>query len=140
MSRKLTTKEFITKAKQVHEDKYDYSKSVYTKSTIKLIIVCKVHGDFPQLPTDHTRGCGCPKCGKRFHHTTNDFIEKARLIHGDNFDYSKTDYVKNNIKTIMTCKIHGDLSQTPETHLVTGCSKCNKEFKRQQRLINKLIR
>ena len=51
--RRLTTKEFITRAKEVHDDKYDYSKVVYVNSTTKVIIICPVHGEFPQTPGNH---------------------------------------------------------------------------------------
>ena len=59
---KLTTEEFIAKAKAVHGDKYDYSKVEYVDSTTKVCIVCKKHGDFWQLPSSHIKGHGCVKC------------------------------------------------------------------------------
>lgn len=46
MTKKLTTKEFIEKAKKVHGDKYDYSKVNYERSTIKVCIICPKHGEF----------------------------------------------------------------------------------------------
>ena len=60
---KLTTEQFIEKARAVHGDRYDYSKSVYGGSQIKVEIVCKEHGSFWQRPLHHQRGIGCPKCG-----------------------------------------------------------------------------
>lgn len=63
MAKKLTTQEFIEKAKLVHGDKYDYSKVDYVNSQTKVCIICPIHGEFWQLPGDHTnKKCGCNKC------------------------------------------------------------------------------
>ena len=63
---KLTTEEFIAKAKAVHGDRYDYSKVEYVNSKTKLCIICPKHGDFWQLPSNHLRGHGCVKCRADF--------------------------------------------------------------------------
>lgn len=60
--KKLTTEEFIARAKAVHGDRYDYSKTEYVNATTKICITCKRHGDFLQRPSHHTDGRGCPKC------------------------------------------------------------------------------
>jgi hypothetical protein len=62
MSRKKTLNEFIDKAKEVHGNKYDYSKVNYINSQEKVCIVCHEHGEFWQLPFKHLKGQGCPKC------------------------------------------------------------------------------
>jgi hypothetical protein len=59
---KLTTKEFIEKAIQVHGYKYDYSKVDYIKTITKVIIICKEHGEFLQQPNNHLNGQNCPNC------------------------------------------------------------------------------
>jgi len=53
---------FISKAKEIYGDKYDYSKSKYIKSDSKITITCKIHGDFTQRPIAHLNGHSCPKC------------------------------------------------------------------------------
>ena len=53
---------FIEKANVVHLNKYDYSKSIYTRANKKLIIICPVHGEFEQSPNSHCKGSGCPVC------------------------------------------------------------------------------
>lgn len=58
----MTTEEFTKKANCVHKNMYEYNKVDYKHSNIKVIITCKEHGDFNQLPVYHLRGCGCPKC------------------------------------------------------------------------------
>lgn len=59
----MKTKDFISKAKNIHEDKYDYSKVEYKDEHTKVRIVCKEHGEFLQEPNSHLNGRGCPKCG-----------------------------------------------------------------------------
>lgn len=61
----VDTETFIIKANEVHNNKYDYNKTVYTVSKEKVIIVCKNHGDFKQLAGCHIQGNGCPKCAKK---------------------------------------------------------------------------
>ena len=64
MPKRYTTEEFIEKAKEIHSDKYDYSKVVYKNSSTKVEIICPKHGSFFQNPYSHLNGCGCPRCGK----------------------------------------------------------------------------
>ncbi len=53
---------FIKDAKIVHGDKYDYAKVIYKNARSKIIIICKLHGEFKQVPESHLQNCGCPKC------------------------------------------------------------------------------
>lgn len=62
MPKKLTTEEFIARAKSVHGDRYVYDNSIYELSTKKLIITCRQHGDFLQTPDSHMHNHGCPSC------------------------------------------------------------------------------
>jgi ribosomal protein L36 len=119
-----TTKEFIKKAKKIHGNRYDYSKTEYINISTKVVIICKKHGEFEQLPPIHLEGYGCSKCSGRYMDTEY-FIEKAKKIHKDKYDYSKTKYIKATSKLIITCKKHGDFKQRPGSHLEgRGCSKC----------------
>lgn len=60
--KRLTTKEFIEKAKKIHGDRYDYSKVVYVNNKTKVTIVCPIHGDFEQVAGNHLNGSNCPIC------------------------------------------------------------------------------
>ena len=127
----LTTEEFIKRAKEVHGDKYDYSKVEYKGARKRVKIVCPEHGEFEQLPFDHLDGHGCKKCfnkykcGKSRQLTTEEFIKRAKEIHGENYDYSKVNYVKNTEKVCIICTIHGEFWQKPNAHLNgEGCPKC----------------
>ena len=61
MSKRLTLDLFIQHAKEIHGDKYDYSKVNYINSYTKVCIICPIHGTFQQDPHTHFKGCGCPK-------------------------------------------------------------------------------
>ena len=125
MGKKLTTEEFIVKAKLVHGDKYDYSLVEYVNNHTKVEIVCSVHGIFEQDLDHHLRGHGCPKCVGR-NKTNEEFINQAKIIHGDKYDYSLVDYVDSHVKINIICKIHGIFKQTPTNHIHTGsgCPTC----------------
>lgn len=60
--KKSSTEQFIKKATEVHNDKYDYSKVEYIHSKKPIIAICSIHGEFEQIPNNHLRGNGCPKC------------------------------------------------------------------------------
>ena len=98
MSRRLTTPEFIVKARKIHGDLYDYSKTEYVRSGDKVEISCRVssHGQFWMTPDNHThrtRPQGCPTCGrekadKARNKTTEEFLIEAREVHGDRYGLS----------------------------------------------------
>ena len=67
--------QFITKAKLVHGDKYDYSKVNYTNSKTKVCIICPEHGEFWQIATEHLQGCNCPKCANKISYSENDIAK-----------------------------------------------------------------
>lgn len=122
-----TTEEFIVQAKEVHGDKYDYSLVEYSNAKSKVSIVCKEHAEFSQKANHHLRGVGCPKCFGTVKKTTEDFVEDARTVHGDKYNYSKVLYVTAGSKVVITCSIHKDFSQSPNHHLHGGgCPKCAK--------------
>jgi hypothetical protein len=105
---KLDTLGFIKKAKEVHKALYDYSKVEYINADTKIIIICKIHGEFTQIPDFHVnRKCGCPKCANNVKLELLEFIEKAKQIHKDTYNYSKVEYINNRIPVIIICKIHG---------------------------------
>ena len=134
-SQKLTTEKFIEKARKIHDDKYDYSKVEYVNSHRPVKIICKIHGEFEQSPTNHLSGKGCPICaGKNM--TTEQFIKKARIIHGDRYDYSKVVYINSTTKVCIICPEHGEFWQSPNNHLDgKGCYFCGVKQQTQQRTI-----
>lgn len=125
MPKKLTTEEFIKRAKELHGNKYDYLKSVYNGFYEKVCIICPEHGEFWQTPNCHLRGKGCPKCSRFSLKSVGAFIKQAKEVHGGKYDYSKIEYKGNKIKICIVCPEHGEFWQTPNSHLIGhGCPKC----------------
>lgn len=127
MSKKLTTEEFIRRAKEVHGERYDYSKTHYHGRSKKVLIICREHGEFWQRPDHHLSSYGCRKCSRRYMDAEY-FKQKANVVHNGKYDYSKVEYVNNHTKVHIVCPIHGEFWQTPNDHLSgKGCFKCRVE-------------
>jgi len=133
----LNTLEYIQKAQAVHGDAYDYSKTVFTDLFNPVKIVCHTHGEFEIRAKYHIyQKRGCQKCGqenksKALRMTTESFIEKAKAIHGDKYDYSSVNYVGSQVKVDIICPLHGVFQQAPDSHLQNhGCSKCDTDRKK----------
>ena len=128
----LTKKQFIEKAKSIHNDHYDYSSVEYINNHTKVKIYCNVCKEYLYIiPSNHLSGKGCIKC----HHnnmkrdrsfTKEQFIEKAKLVHGDKYDYSLVEYTNARNKVKIICPIHGEFEQEPMSHNKgCGCKQCN---------------
>jgi len=133
MPRKLTTEEFIEKSRLVHGDKFDYSKVEYKNKDSKVVIICKIHGEFKQFPQSHYNGCGCQKCYNdrrgNLRNNTEDIVERFKQLHGDTYDYSNVIYKGYHKNVTIVCNEHGEFKQTPANHLNKmsngrGCKYC----------------
>lgn len=130
MAAKLTTQDFIDRARSAHGDRYGYAKAEYKSAHAKVTITCSEHGDFHQRACDHLKGKGCIECGRNLvglskRITTDKFIERAKAVHGERYEYSKARYVNSKTKVVITCKIHGEFNQAPNNHLTgRGCPEC----------------
>lgn len=129
----MNTIDFIKKAKEKYGELYDYSKVDYKNNKTKIIIICNIHGEFLQTSTNHLRSKGCPKCSyinkNNACKDTKTFIEKAKQIQKEVYDYTKVNYISYRKHVIIICKIHGEFIQTPDSHLQgSRCTKCSKEY------------
>lgn len=129
-TKKLTQADVISKFKDVHGNRYDYSSVVYSLSKSPVEIICEEHGPFQQRPADHLKGKGCPRCGKRYKRTTSEIIDEFQRVHRHTYDYSKTEYIADKIKVTIICPTHGPFEQLPKTHKKgVGCPKCYVDLK-----------
>jgi len=134
MTKKLDLQEVISRFKEVHGDKYDYSLVEYKNNYSPVDIICTKHGVFSQQPQYHANGSNCPKCaseltGYKCRLTLEDFIEKAISVHGNKYDYSETNYTVSSAKVKIICKEHGVFEQAANSHLAgIGCAKCSGKF------------
>ena len=129
--KKLTTDEFISRAMEIHGNKYDYTKVVYVNKHTPVCIICPEHGEFWQSPNNHLAGNGCRKCWLVRNLTTklsntSEFVAKSIKVHGLKYDYSQTNYEHSLKKVIIGCPIHGNFYMKPNDHLNgQGCPICN---------------
>lgn len=122
-----TFQSFVSKAMIIHGNKYDYTDVIYQNNKTPVKIKCKKHGSFVQAPTNHLKGKGCPCCSGNIPLTNEQFIAHANLIHGNQYDYSKTLYQGNKKPVEIICKKHGLFIQRPDVHFTgAGCPECGK--------------
>lgn len=122
----FTTSSFINMSEKVHSRIYDYSETNYEKQTIKVKIICKLHGVFMQNPFHHLKGSGCPHCSKNAKLSTVEFIHRAKEVHGNLYDYSKSKYINGSSPIKIKCNKHGMFlaNYINHVHGKTGCPRC----------------
>ena len=125
MSKRVTTADFIKRAREVHGDRYDYSKASYVAAKNNVTIICPEHGEFEQWPSNHYIGHGCRECGGNKPLTLDRFIERANKIHKDRYDYSRVEFKNVESKIEIICSDHGPFHQRLFSHLKGfGCPHC----------------
>jgi hypothetical protein len=189
-----TTEQFISEAKEIWRDKYDYSLSEYTGALNKVKIIYD-GVVFEQVAISHLRKLApeehmnleyfkkksIDKWGNKYDYSlveyidcktkvkiiydgvvyeqtpsghlsyapeniklavrkkNEQFISEANKVHDFKYNYDKTEYQKNQIKVTITCPIHGDFQQTPNSHLIgIGCPHCNES--KGEKEISKVLR
>lgn len=121
----LSLEDFINRSKQIHDNKYDYSKVVYLNSSSAVEIICPEHGPFWQTPNSHIRKHGCQKCGNEqrkesLRRSNEEWIELFKNIHNGKYEYR---IINNEI--IIICPHHGEFTQDHSVHASKhGCPKC----------------
>lgn len=130
MGRKRIDKdEFLNK---VRNPNLDFSQIKFINMQTPIEVICLIHGLFKILPTnmlykhEGCKFCGMEKMSKSKSLTKQEFIKRAKLIHGDKYDYSLVDYKNNKTKIKIICKQCGTIfEQLPENHLkYEGCPNC----------------
>lgn len=124
----------IQQARAIHGDKYSYVRESFISVVKKMSIVCPVHGVYHMTLNNHVHGgaeckpCALAKRGESHRKTLDSFVEDAKKVHGNRYDYSKVVYEGNKKKITITCAKHGDFKQEPSSHLSgRGCPKCGLE-------------
>lgn len=122
---------WINKAREKIGDIYDYSKVNYVNSSSKIVIICKIHGEFLQTPNSHLSGKGCSKCrykegglklSKRY---SDNFIKFANKKHSGKYVYETGKIFRAKDIISILCPIHGKFNQIADNHLRRdGCPRC----------------
>jgi hypothetical protein len=126
--------DYISTARNVHNNKYDYTETIYATLHDKIKIKCPSHGMFEQKAYSHIQGHGCPKCpGSRGKLDTCEFVKRARATHGDKYDYEHAVYFTCEVKVIIVCREHGPFLQRPISHIRgDGCPGCKADNVRKR--------
>ena len=129
---KQTLENFINRANQIHNNKYDYSEFVYVNWKTKVKIICPYHGIFEQRTDHHLNGNGCNKCAAEQRAlkkliSKEEFIKRANEIHNNYYDYSLFVPCKAKDKIKIICPQHGIFEQSYDRHLnqKSKCPKCS---------------
>lgn len=126
---------FVKEATKVHGDKYFYNESYFNAPDEKrrIIITCKKHGEFKMTPYNHLAGQICHFCreeNRKFYklETFEEFLNKAKKMHGDKYIYPPQEYKGSHHKVNIICPKHGEFKQTAIKHYNgQGCPKCSYE-------------
>ena len=142
---KILWEDYMKELLNIHNNKYDYSKVIWNGVDNKIVIVCPKHGDFEMRPACHKKGRGCQKCSKenkiQYNKlSTDEFINKSIISHGNIYDYSKTKYEGADKYLTIICKKHGEFNQIPSNHYKYGCRKCSNENNYRNKELNKLCK
>lgn len=128
------TEVFISEAKEIHGDKYDYSNTEYVNKTTPVCIICPEHGEFWQRPYEHlNQKSGCPSCANEKRHAffvkkQDDFIREAQNLFNGKYRYDNVAYYNTSTRVLITCPKHGDFLCSPHNHLKgRGCPICKAE-------------
>lgn len=127
-SSRVTAEQFLERAKAIHATRsYDYSRAAYVDIMTSVEIVCLEHGPFWQTPNAHLNaGQGCAWCAGRGRLTTEMFVARSRVVHGDRYDYSRSVYVNAITLIEIDCSEHGLFQQAPQHHSRgIGCPACS---------------
>lgn len=140
IAKRTSITEVLKRFVKAHGDKYDYSKVQYRSNSTKVEIICKHHGSFHQVPSDHYRGIGCIKCAAidtsaRVAISNDEFIRRASLVHNGRYDYTLTNYNRSLDMVNISCPYHGVFSQRASDHMNgNGCQQCGDNRKRAKYL------
>lgn len=124
--RELTTALFIERGRKHYGDRYGYEKSICNATKDAVTVTCPEHGDWNVTAGNHMNGkAGCPTCAGNKTLGFEEFVKKAKAMHGDMFTYNKSDYTNNRSMMRISCETHGEFSQTAMSHLAgQGCPMC----------------
>lgn len=125
-SKRLNQQEVLKRFREVHGDRYDYSKVEFVNVDKKICIVCPEHGEFWQTPYKHiNRKQGCPFCAKNVKFSKEKFIEESLKTHTIKYDYSNIRYENAQKEVEIICPKHGAFFQKANLHKRGGnCPLC----------------
>lgn len=125
-SLRMSSDEFLTEIKLINPFNHGLEKVEFIDYHTHIIFTCSKHGDFLKTPQSviNQKCIKCADCTRKVR-LQDEFIKEIRLIHGNRYDYSKSVYVSQATKLVVTCLKHGDFLTSPYNHLIgRGCPDC----------------
>lgn len=128
--KKLSQEEFVEKALSRSKRPVDLSEFKYQGSASKSKAICPSHGQFQISANALMNRIGCPECAlkersSKRRMSASEFVEKAKIVHGDTYDYTNVIYTSAHAKVSIICRAHGTFEQGANSHLTgRGCPKC----------------
>ncbi len=147
IAKPISAQEFERLSTELHKGRYAYRQD-YKGRAKQVGVCCPDHGWFTQLGASHLEGHGCPECGreKLFARNAsravsyNEFIIRARAVHGDKFEYPEEGYAGVSSMTKIVCPAHGPFLQHGGDHQTGhGCAKCSPPITKPAQAIGDLI-
>jgi hypothetical protein len=141
----MTTAEFIRRAKAVHGERFDYGAAAYRGFTAPLTLGCRRHGLFSTTPKSHlhSKAGGCRPCIERalrpdtLQRQQDAFLRKARLVHGNRYEYGPGVSEDGRCWVTVVCAKHGPFLLRRAKHLRGhGCRQCSHARLSQERRLS----
>jgi len=132
--KKECSESFVEKSNIVHNNKYTYEKVNYINAATKVIVTCKLHGDFEISPNNHLNKKGCRFCanmekGKCSLISFEEYLPRMTNIWGDTYNYSNIIWKGASFNIKLECKKHGSFNIFPYNHIKgKGCPKCFNQY------------
>ena len=130
-SRRLKKDDVLSRLKNVHGDSLRFRIDEYENIRQKISVSCRLHGNFRSSIGNLFAGRGCPKCSrartaKSRSLSNDDWIKKAKAVHGTRYNYDDTCYRGAHRKLTVICRKHGPFEIRASNHIAKkqGCRKC----------------
>ncbi len=134
---------FAEKSIKIHGEKYNYNEVKYVNCKTPVLIICDKNHKFEITPFQHLNGKGCTFCNninnefdlestnvktnkKKFRWTKDLFLQKAKEVHGEKFDYSLVNFNICLDSILIICEEEHVFKTRIHTHLKGGgCNICS---------------
>ena len=123
------TETFKFRARQIHGNRFNYSRSIYKGCNKDIEIICRLHGSFNTTPTMHFQASiSCPYCAQG-RYTPELFLKTVNRLHSQNYTYPDVkliQFVRSTGVIKIECPTHGTFYQRLDVHLRgNGCPECS---------------
>ena len=139
--------EFVAKATEKHQGKYTYIRETWSGMSKPVKLICPEHGESEMVGDVHLRSkIGCLKCvydacGERTVISFEDYVSRARSVHGHTYNYLSDGFDGMTSKVKIICRTHGVFETVGRNHIhsESGCPICAKIISRGELAIRDYV-